>query len=73
MKKIFLLTVAAIIISHLQPSAAAQESMLCVGAHWTEDEANLMMKEFASLWTDRSSWEERATMIRQGIIEGHAA
>ena len=32
--------------------ANAQEDMLCRGAHWTEDEANLMMKEFASQWKD---------------------
>jgi dienelactone hydrolase len=48
----------------------AQDSMLCVGAYWTEDEANLKMKEFASTWHDRASWEQRAAMIRQGIIEG---
>ena len=50
--------------------ASAQESMLCVGGHWTEDEANLMMKEFRSGWDDPESWEKRADMIRQGIIDG---
>ena len=44
--------------------------MLCIGAHWSEDQANLMMKEFASKWEDLESWEARASMIRQGIIEG---
>lgn len=48
----------------------AQEKMLCVGPFWTEDEANLKMKEFAALWNDRGSWEKRAAMIRQHIIEG---
>ncbi len=48
----------------------AQEPLLCIGAHWTEDDANLMMKEFASKWNDRSSWEERAQVIRSGIVEG---
>jgi len=48
----------------------AQDNMLCVGRHWTEDEANLMMKSFALTWDDLESWEERATMIRSGIIEG---
>ncbi len=46
------------------------DSMLCVGAHWTEDEANLKMKEFASAWGNRESWERRARMIRKGIREG---
>ncbi len=44
--------------------------MLCMGAHWTEDEANLKMKEFASTWNDLPSWEERASVIREGIITG---
>jgi len=47
-----------------------QESMLCMGGHWTEDEANLKMKEFRSSWNDLESWENRADMIRQGIIDG---
>ena len=48
----------------------AQDTMLCMGNHWTEDEANLMMKEFESKWNDVASWEERAKQIKQGIIEG---
>ena len=47
-----------------------QESMLCVGGQWTEDEANLQMKEFRSSWNDLESWEARADMIRKGIIHG---
>ncbi|TFH19558.1 MAG: acetylxylan esterase, partial [Bacteroidia bacterium] len=50
--------------------ASAQEPLLCMGAYWSEDDANLMMKSFASEWDDRESWEERANMIRKGIIEG---
>lgn len=50
--------------------SGAQENMLCVGAHWTEDEANLKMKEFAASWHDLASWEKRATTIREGIIKG---
>ena len=48
----------------------AQSSMLCMGGHWTEDEANLMMKKFASEWNDLESWEARADVIRDGIIKG---
>ncbi len=51
-------------------SVKAQESMLCVGGHWTEDEANLKMKEFRSSWNDLESWEARAETIREGIIDG---
>jgi dienelactone hydrolase len=48
----------------------AQDDMLCVGHYWTEDEANLMLKKFATEWDDRASWEKRADMIREGILEG---
>lgn len=48
----------------------AQQEMLCVGKYWTEDEANLKMKEFATQWHDLESWEERAEIIRNGIIKG---
>jgi len=44
--------------------------MLCQGSFWTEDEGNLKMKEFAAEWDDRSSWESRAQIIRQGILDG---
>ncbi|MDA0349520.1 MAG: acetylxylan esterase [Verrucomicrobia bacterium] len=54
----------------LDMSEAAPEEMLCVGNHWTPNEANLMMKEFASTWDNKRSWEKRADMIRQGILEG---
>ncbi len=60
---IFLLLVIAIQVT-------AQQDMLCVGRYWTEDEANLKMKEFASQWHDLASWEERAAMLRQGILDG---
>ena len=56
-----------IFVSH---SILAQESLLCQGHYWTEDEANLIMKKFAGEWNDRASWEKRADVIRQGIIEG---
>ena len=51
-------------------SLIAQDPMLCVGAHWTEDEANRKMKEFRATWNDLESWESRADIIRQGIIRG---
>ena len=51
-------------------SVYAQETQLCQGHYWTEDEANLVMKDFATTWSDRASWEQRAQTIRQGIISG---
>jgi dienelactone hydrolase len=64
-KPLFLLLFALLI-----SSVSGQDSMLCVGGHWTEDEANLKMKEFRSSWDDLESWEARAEMIRKGIIQG---
>lgn len=51
-------------------TAYAQNPMLCVGGHWSEDEANLKMKEFRASWNDLESWEARAVVIRQGLIDG---
>jgi len=48
----------------------AQDSLLCMGKHWTEDQANLMMKKFEGTWGDLESWETRAESIRKGIREG---
>ncbi|GLR19544.1 hypothetical protein GCM10007940_41600 [Portibacter lacus] len=44
--------------------------MLCQGGHWSEDEANLKMKEFAASWDDVTSWEERARRIKAQILKG---
>jgi len=54
----------------LSTTSFSQSDMLCIGHHWTEDEANLKMKEFASSWNDLDSWENRANVIKKGIIEG---
>lgn len=43
----------------------SQKDMLCVGKYWSEDEANIKMKEFATKWNDLKSWEERADIIRK--------
>ena len=48
----------------------SQENMLCVGRHWSEDEANLEMKKMADQWHDLSTWELRATKIRQVMKDG---
>jgi uncharacterized protein len=54
----------------LNLSEAISEDRLSVGNYWTPDEANLKMKEFASKWHDRDSWEKRANTIKEGILEG---
>ncbi len=49
---------------------ASQQSMLCMGHYWTEEEAAEKMKEMAASWDDRNSWTSRADMIREGMLEG---
>jgi uncharacterized protein len=65
--KIFFLLLFVLVLCKV---GVSQDNMLCVGHHWTEDEANLKMKEFAKTWNDKASWENRANVIKQGIIEG---
>jgi len=60
----------SVIIIFMAAKAQTQENLLCVGHHWTEDEANVMLKQFEKKWDDLQSWEERSKMIREGIIKG---
>ncbi len=62
--------VAPAFLIFLSFNTFSQKDMLCVGHYWTENEANLKMKEFAAEWDDLSSWENRAAIIKKGIIEG---
>lgn len=66
MKKLFILFLS-VLLSNLSFS---QESMLCQGAYWTEDEAEFFMNQWAKDWTTRSDWEQRAKVIREGMITG---
>jgi len=68
-KTVFISIFAGMLLT-VHTGTCGQDSMLCMGHHWTEDEANLKMKEFASTWGNLESWEARADMIREGIREG---
>jgi len=70
MKNLTVLLLFVSILALSSPLSFGQESMLCMGAYWTEDQANLMMKEFASRWNNLATWENRAELIRKGIIDG---
>jgi uncharacterized protein len=43
---------------------------LCQGAYYTEDQAAAVLQQLTSLYHDRDSWEKRAALIRQGILDG---
>ncbi len=62
--------ISFVILLFLSSVVYSQNNMLCIGRHWTEDEANLMMKKFAKEWNDLESWESRAAIIRDNIIKG---
>ncbi len=51
-------------------AAFGQDSLVGLGHHWSEDQANLVMKEFSTEWNDLASWEKRQERIKKGIIEG---
>ncbi|MCB0629732.1 MAG: hypothetical protein R2824_03140 [Saprospiraceae bacterium] len=65
-----LLTFVLPLLLCLSFSISAQNDLLCVGRYWTEDEANVMMKQFAAEWDDLESWHQRADLIKKGIKEG---
>lgn len=66
MKPLIYLTL--VVLSNI--SVWGQETLLCTGNYWSEDEAAIIMKKFASEWHDLPSWEARANRIKEGIIEG---
>lgn len=45
-------------------------SRLCQGAYWTEEQGKEHLAEFARLYHDQKTWEERAGRIRQNILKG---
>lgn len=54
----------------LPMSKVAPTEMLCRGYHWKPGEANLKMKEFATTYKDKKTWEKRKQILRQGILDG---
>lgn len=72
MRKLITYTIFSLVLFLLAAprQLIGQSDMLCQGLYWTEDEGNLMMKQFAYLWSDKDSWENRAEIIRNGIIKG---
>lgn len=48
----------------------SQDTTLCVGHYWTEEEAKISMQEFASEWNNLGEWENRASRIKTQILEG---
>jgi hypothetical protein len=73
MKKIIALIILCLCSNSIAQNVSnkiAQDDFLCMGRYWSEDEANLMMKDFAKQWDSLESWEKRAEIIRNGLITG---
>ena len=43
---------------------------LCQRAFFTEQQADSILKVWSNIYTDKNSWEQRATLIKKGILEG---
>ena len=48
--------------------AQIDTSMLCKGNYWTEDEGKAALERFATTYHNKKEWENRASIIRNGII-----
>jgi dienelactone hydrolase len=51
-----------------QPNPAKPE--LCQGKYYTEEQAAQVLQDLGTQYRDRAAWEQRAGLIRQGILEG---
>jgi len=54
--------------SFCQPNPARPD--LCQGSYYTEEQAVRVLQDLATQYHDRASWEQRAALIRRGILEG---
>jgi hypothetical protein len=54
--------------SFCQPNPAKPD--LCQGSYYTEEQALKVLQDLATRYHDRASWEQRAALIRRGILEG---
>ncbi|MFC4874857.1 alpha/beta hydrolase family protein [Negadavirga shengliensis] len=53
-----------------QSTATGQDNMLCVGAHWTEEEGAAFLEKMKMEYTSAQAWMERASAIRKQILKG---
>lgn len=62
-------TICCLLLLVLQ-SLPAQDSLLCVGNHWTEEESAAKLREFAQSYSTVDEWKSRAERIRRTILTG---
>jgi len=57
-------------LCQLQAQSADGSDMLCVGAHWTEEEGASFLQMMRSEYTSEKAWDKRAKAIRKQILNG---
>jgi dienelactone hydrolase len=71
MKKIIYLLFIMLLIGVSQMSAQTDKSeYLCVGYYQTESEAIQQLEKFSKSYSNKTEWEKKAEIIRDGIIKG---
>ena len=60
----------AVCSSQLIAQPAIDTTMLCRGSYFTEEQGKAALQQFAATYHDKASWEQRADIIREGIIKG---
>ncbi|MEE4285794.1 MAG: acetylxylan esterase [Mariniphaga sp.] len=71
MKRIFsLLILLAVSIPFIAFTQNQNESNLCVGHYYTEEQAKEVIQNLKSEYTTKEAWQKRAEIIRHGILKG---
>jgi len=66
--KIFLFIVIA--VAQTEFVFGQEESMLCQGYHWTEEEGKAFLEQRRNTYTTAEAWRDHATKIRKQILKG---
>lgn len=51
-------------------SQVTDDSSLCVGHYYTEEEAREVIKQLKASYSTKEEWQQRAEIIKQGILKG---
>ncbi|MEX2565016.1 MAG: acetylxylan esterase [Cyclobacteriaceae bacterium] len=54
----------------LMAQTGDENDMLCVGAHWTEEEGAQFLEKMKMEYTSAKDWQKRAKLIRKQILKG---
>lgn len=77
-KTSFLFAAITITLLHISTEGFAQDktadkakdTMLCMGAYWTETQGKQFLDEIKKTYSTKAAWEKRAKKIRTQILKG---